>query len=776
MTTLLPAALWAVLCLLAVSASGATLPVTPNQGTSAIQNILSSAKPGDTILFSAGTYNITNLLNVPCGTTISGPTASPTTAVLAASYTGNNIFSIVNCSLPTTIEYLHFENTGGIYVTAPSSTLTITHNQFTNLPANYSQWTDMGIYFDGTSGGTIADAVISSNVFGDPASCTAVMSVNTDEGGDCDGLVFQGNLQGIVVESNEFTHLEEGFHVLCYGNNCSGPTAPNWSHFIAQWNDFNNIHRIAMEMQPEDAADVIIQYNSYENAFAPSTFSMGISAACCAGTTGATAPFVNNNVLLANIPPAGDYIAYGIEFWGNGAQASENLIQGYWANGIVWGKGGPPWEIVNNAIEGPNMGASYDCYVCDEKEGAASPPLLGGNLSSATISPVVSVAPVITQSSGTVAISDAGANTSIYYTIDGSTPTTASTLYAGPFTPPPGSTVSAIGMWGQGANPSSYPTGYGYVPSAVVSSVIAGSSGAPTLQSLSLTGASSVAIGSAPSQLTAVATYSDGSQEPVIPTKWSSSQTAICIVSATGFVSPVAPGACAITATYGSVVSAAYSITVEVALPTLTSVTISANATAATVGATVQFTSLGVYSNGTTAPITPTWSTSNSVVASISANGLLTALQPGSVQVSALFGGIKSAAAVSINIRNDGPIAAGYLGAPGNTTTLAPCGTLQFTAYAVYSDGTIATVTPSAWSTSNSSVGTISPAGLFTALAPGAVSVSAQLTASVTSTVWNLTIAPASPVTIPLGPGTYTIVVAPCGAASIAGTGVTVSQ
>jgi hypothetical protein len=29
--------------------------------------------------------------------------------------------------------------------------------------------------------------------------------------------------------------------------------------------------------------------------------------------------------------------------------------------------------------------------------------------------------------------------------------------------------VKTIGMWGRGANPKSYPSGYGYVPSPVVS-------------------------------------------------------------------------------------------------------------------------------------------------------------------------------------------------------------------------------------------------------------------------------------------------------------------
>ena len=59
--------------------------------------------------------------------------------------------------------------------------------------------------------------------------------------------VFPRDLNGITVESNAFTHLEEGFHVLCYGENSTGSTSPSWNNFTAKKNDFNNIHRIAAE-------------------------------------------------------------------------------------------------------------------------------------------------------------------------------------------------------------------------------------------------------------------------------------------------------------------------------------------------------------------------------------------------------------------------------------------------------------------------------------------------------------------------------------------------
>jgi hypothetical protein len=564
---------------------GPTINVNGSMSQSTLQSTISSASSCSLIVFAAGTYNITAPINIPCNVTITGPTASPATAILAATFTGNRMFSVGNCTTPVTIGYLHFENTGAIYVTAPMSGITVTHNQFTHLPGDENQFSDMGIYFDGVHGGTISNAVVTNNTFGDPTSCTGVMSQNTDDGGLCIGIFFQGDLNGVTVENNTFTHLEEGFHVLCYGNLCTGSSSPSWTNFTVQWNDFNNIHRIAAEMQPQNASNVTMQYNSYENAFAPSTFSMGFSLACCAGISGATVPYINNNVLLANIKPAGSYIAYAIEWWGNGAQANNDVIQGYWANGIVWGQGGGPWQVENTIIEGPYMSGGEGCSVCNENEGATTTPTQSGNTVSTTVTPVTSTAPTISPAGGaisgatTVTLANSGTNHSVYYTTDGSTPTTSSTLYTGSFSVNPGTTVHAIGMWGQGANPTSYPSGYGYVPSSVVTASYTSASAvkhpganvrsalsrtdtvAPQQAAAAATGAeltsvavvpaqAAVAIGSA-TQLKAIATFSDGSTRDVTASfAWTSSDTRTITASSSGLVSGLATGKATITGSY----------------------------------------------------------------------------------------------------------------------------------------------------------------------------------------------------------------------------------
>src|ERR1700743_13978 len=81
--------------------------VTPSMSTPALQNAISNAPLGATILFAAGTYSITGPLYIPCsGLQITGPAAANPTAVLAASFTGSDIFSYPSgCASPGSVEY-----------------------------------------------------------------------------------------------------------------------------------------------------------------------------------------------------------------------------------------------------------------------------------------------------------------------------------------------------------------------------------------------------------------------------------------------------------------------------------------------------------------------------------------------------------------------------------------------------------------------------------------------------------------------------------------------
>jgi Chitobiase/beta-hexosaminidase C-terminal domain len=559
-----------------------TIPAGSNSAT--IQAALNGAVAGSTIVFAAGTYNISSPLSIPCtlNLTVTGPVSSPATAILTADFTNNVIFDMGGCT-GITIEYLHFENTGGIYVTSPASGITITHNQFSGLIGNENQFADMGIYFDGNAGGTLSNTTITWNTFGSPTDCAGVMvSQTTDQGGVCAGMLFQTNMDGVTIEDNSFLHLEEGFHVLCNGA-CEPPAGFTWSNFTAQFNDFNQIHRIAMEMQPQASANVSIQYNSYENPLNPFFGTMGISSACC--NTGATEPGTidSNNVLIANNPSvAGNYIAYTIEFWGNGAQANNNLIQGYWANGIVWGLGGGDWEILNNNICGPYMNGGQGSYIADE-ESDPDVPTITGNVTSTSCSAVASTTPVISPTTGsvsfprTIKMSDAGSNTSIYYTTDGSAPVPGAgttRLYAGSLSMTAAGTVKAVGMWGSGANPLSYPAGYGYVPSKVVSASVSGAATvapAATLVSayLGSKGNANTMVTGGTLQFTAYGVYSDGSVAAMPDSQghtvnlWNTSNHSVAKMSTLGHATATGVGTASVVATIGTIKSNVWTVTVR---------------------------------------------------------------------------------------------------------------------------------------------------------------------------------------------------------------------
>jgi hypothetical protein len=531
-----------------VSFAGAiTIPSGSTQ--SQIQRFFNAATSTDNIIaFSAGTYDISTSLKLPCirgGVTITGPAISPAytswgtltysnqTAILSSSSRSSFLFNVSGCTNPITISFLQFANAGAIYVGLPSSNLTFEYNSIVNIPCHSSgcsQAKDEGMYFDGTNNGlggtTLSNLVVEWNQIGDANSCSTpvnIMTSTSDMGGYCAGMWFEGNSNGVTIENNSFYHTEQGVKSVCFGDRCNGvegiKPVPIWSNWTVKNNDFQQIHRMNGEFQPQGAANVVVQNNSIENPYQPQPFSFGLSFACCAGgapygllpanractpstsptcasNTPATSPVpqILDNVLIQNEPPPAGSYAWGftIEWWGWGAQAIQNLLEGNSPNGgVTWGAGSPPWEINYNTACGPNMGGAFK----SEGYQGIPPPSATGNTFSSSCSPIMTTTPAISPASGpqsfplTVTLTDAGntsstapvpmGNVSIWYTTDGSTPaphsgtsqlcnpTVGSTTCA--ISLAAAATVKAIGMWGQGANPLSYPSGYGFIPSSVAS-------------------------------------------------------------------------------------------------------------------------------------------------------------------------------------------------------------------------------------------------------------------------------------------------------------------
>ena len=160
---------------------GPTINLNSGMSQSTLQSSITAASSCSLIVFAAGTYNISAPLTIPCAAnlTVTGPPTTPATAILSASFArgSGDIFNIYGCTAGTTVEYLMFENTGGIYVSTSASNITVTHNQFTNLPGGTNQEFSTGVYFDGAENPSNPNAQVLSNTtvtwnnFGDANSC-----------------------------------------------------------------------------------------------------------------------------------------------------------------------------------------------------------------------------------------------------------------------------------------------------------------------------------------------------------------------------------------------------------------------------------------------------------------------------------------------------------------------------------------------------------------------------------------------------------------------------
>ncbi len=158
---------------------------------------------------------------------------------------------------------------------------------------------------------------------------------------------------------------------------------------------------------------------------------------------------------------------------------------------------------------------------------------------------------------------------------------------------------------------------------------------------------------------------------------------------------------------------------------TVTAVTASPATASVTMGATAQFKATAKFSDGSTADVTSmaAWTVAKASVATINSAGLATPVAAGSTMVTATLSGISGAAMLTVTAATVKSIAV----SPG-TASIAASATQQFKATATYSNGSTGDVTSTAsWASSNTTVATISSAGLATGLTAGSSTITASL-------------------------------------------------
>ena len=222
---------------------------------------------------------------------------------------------------------------------------------------------------------------------------------------------------------------------------------------------------------------------------------------------------------------------------------------------------------------------------------------------------------------------------------------------------------------------------------------------------------------------------------------WSSSNTAIATVSNNGLVTAVKEGTATITAKAGDK-TATCTVTVSKKVIPVTAITLNKTSLALAEQETFQLSASVSPDNATDKTVT--WSSSNTSVATVSNNGLVTAVKEGSTTITAKAGDKTATCTVTVS-KKVIPVTAITL----NKTSLALTEQESFQLSAAVSpdDATDKTVT---WSSSNTSVATVSQNGLVTAIAVGSATITAtagEKKATCTVTV-NRRVVPATSITL----------------------------
>ena len=198
---------------------------------------------------------------------------------------------------------------------------------------------------------------------------------------------------------------------------------------------------------------------------------------------------------------------------------------------------------------------------------------------------------------------------------------------------------------------------------------------------------------------------------------WSSDKTSVATVDANGKVTAVAEGTATITAKAGDK-TATCSVTVKKSVVAVESVTLDITYTILNTGETLTLTATVKPDNATDKTVT--WSSSNSSVATVDANGKVTAVAQGTAIVTAKAGD-KTATCTVIVMKTDIPVESITLDKYYLELTEGETGTI--TATVKPDNATNKTVT---WSSSNPTIAAVDQNGEVTAVKEGTVTITAK--------------------------------------------------
>ncbi len=206
---------------------------------------------------------------------------------------------------------------------------------------------------------------------------------------------------------------------------------------------------------------------------------------------------------------------------------------------------------------------------------------------------------------------------------------------------------------------------------------------------------------------------------------WSSSPKAVASVSESGTVSAMSAGTSSIIATAEDGVSGAASVTVEsAAAAPVATLTVTAGSTALVVGGTTQLTvTLKDASGNVLSGRTIAYSSSSTGIGTVSPSGVVTATGAGTLTITATSEEASGSVVIQVAAGTSSPLSVTTVSVTLASSTLTAGQTTQATAVAKDGSGNIMSGQTISWSSTNTSVATVSSSGVVTAMSAGTASI-----------------------------------------------------
>ena len=256
-------------------------------------------------------------------------------------------------------------------------------------------------------------------------------------------------------------------------------------------------------------------------------------------------------------------------------------------------------------------------------------------------------------------------------------------------------------------------------------------------------------------QLMAVARTSDGTMIGGVTLAWSSDDNEVATVDSTGLVSAVGAGMADITAMTEETTSEPVTVTVAELPPVVDRVTVEPSTASIEEGETRRFTAKAYTSdNEVISGKTFTWTSSRPSVATISSSGLARGVSVGTTTIEATVDGKSDTARLTVT---EPPPVVNRVTVSPSTASIEEGKTRRFTARAYTSDDEVISGKTFRWTSSRTSVATISSSGLARGVNAGTTTIRASVDGKSDTAVLTVTEPPPVVARVTVSPSTASI-------------------